>query len=83
MIGATAAFDIGHLKAYTTNGQRAPEDWAKIAAAKIVSVSDSAPPPIRDQAHAFRAQVERVIANYIRMALEEERSLLAAKIRSI
>jgi hypothetical protein len=74
---------IGHLRAFATNGQRSPEDWAKIAASKIVSVSDSAAQPIRDQAHAFRAQVERVIANYIRMALEEERSLLAAKIRSI
>jgi hypothetical protein len=83
MIGVTAAFDVGNLKAFATNGQRRPEEWAKIAAGKIVSASDSAAQPIRDQAHAYRNQIERVIANYIRMALEEERSFMASKIRSI
>jgi hypothetical protein len=42
MIGVTSQMTIGHLRAFATNGQRSPEDWAKIAASKIVSVSDSA-----------------------------------------
>ena len=80
MIGVSAAFQLGDVKAIATDGQRSPEKWAKIAAGKIISVSDSAPQPIRDQAHAFQARVQRVIQNYIEMALQEERSIVAARL---
>jgi hypothetical protein len=58
-----------------TNGRaRSPAEWAELAVRKVVTVSDSAPPPIRDQAHAFREQVRRVVENYIAMAVDERRS---------
>lgn len=83
MIGVSAAFQLGTVRAIATDGQRKPEEWAKIAAGKIISISDSAPQPLRDQAHAFQSRVERVIANYIQMALDEERAIVKAKIGSI
>jgi hypothetical protein len=82
VIGVTGAFQIGAVKAFATDGQRSPEDWACIAASKIISVSDQAPQPIRDQAHAFQSRVQRVIQNYIEMALQEERAVMAAKMRN-
>jgi hypothetical protein len=66
-----------HVYAVTTNGQRSPEGWAEIAVRKVITVADSAPAPIKNQAHAFAAQIERLFANYIRMAVEEERSMAA------
>jgi hypothetical protein len=80
MIGVSAAFQTDGVTAIATDGQRSPGDWAQIAAGKIVSVADTAPQPIRDQAHAFKSRVQRVIENYIEMALQEERAVMAAKL---
>lgn len=61
-----------------SNGQRSPEGWADLCVRKVVTVADTAPPVLREQAHAFRTQIERVVANYVRMAVEEERAYTAA-----
>lgn len=64
---------------YITNGRtRSPEEWAHLFSHKVVHVSNDAPQPIRDQAHAFQTAIERVFANYLRMALDEERAALIA-----
>jgi len=39
-----------------------PEEIAQRCADKIVQVSDTAPPAIRDQAHAFKTDVTNTIA---------------------
>jgi hypothetical protein len=70
------------VKIYATPGQRSPAGWAEIAVRKVIEVADTAPPPIRDQAHAFRARIERVFSDYIRMALNEERTLLAQELET-
>jgi hypothetical protein len=69
--------DVIDINVVATQGQRSPAGWAEIAIRKVIEVSDTAPQPIRDQAHAFRATIERVFANYIRMALQEERTFIA------
>ena len=54
------------FKIYTSNnGPLSAEQLAEMAANEIVSVSDDAPQPIRDQAHAFRGQIVKVITKYM------------------
>jgi hypothetical protein len=80
VIGVSAAFQIDGVKAIATNGQRSPAEWAQIASAKMIQVADTAPPAIRDQARAFEASLVRVMENYIRMAIDEDRAFLATKL---
>jgi hypothetical protein len=72
--------DAVNVNVIVTQGQRSPAGWAEIAVRKVISVADSAPQPIRDQAHAFAARIERVISHYIAMALNEERTFIALEL---
>ena len=53
-----------------------PEEIAQRCADKIVQVSDTAPPPIRDQAHAFKKEVANTIAFYMHEAVKSYRTTL-------
>lgn len=55
-------------------GGHEPEFWAERAAQRIVAVSESAPPEIRDQALAFRDHIEQVILRCIKEAIRSDRS---------
>lgn len=59
--------------ATSENGGHPPEFWAQQAAKKIVQVADTAPPAIKDQAIAFKDQVEHVILDYIKRAIRCDR----------
>jgi len=50
------------------------EDLAEACADKIVGVSDSAPPAIREQAKYFRQQIEKTIFEYLKRAAQSERA---------
>ena len=65
----------------TSEGGFDPEYWAERATRHIVSVSDQAPQPIRDQAYAFRDLVEKVVTHYMREAIRSDRTTLAAHLR--
>lgn len=59
----------------TTQGRGfTPEEVAERCAEKIVSVSETAPPVIRDQAVAFRGQIEALVAFYLREAVKSDRT---------
>lgn len=58
----------------TSNGGHPPDFWAKLAADRIVQVSDSAHPAIREQAVAFRKNVEQVILLYMKRAIQSDRT---------
>jgi hypothetical protein len=61
---------IGDLGVTTTNNRgHTIEEVADMATKKIVSVSDEAPAPIRDQAHAFEKVCKKVIAYYMQQAV--------------
>jgi hypothetical protein len=61
---------IGNLGVTTTNNRgHTIEEVADMATKKIVSVSDEAPAPIRDQAHAFEKVCKKVIAYYMQQAV--------------
>lgn len=60
---------------HTTNGRGfTPEETAARCADKLIFVSDSAPPEIRDQARAYKAGIEKVVAHYMRQAIASDRT---------
>ena len=61
---------VGNLGVTTTDYRgHTIEEGADMATKKIVSVSDEAPAPIRDQAHAFEKVCKKVIAYYMQQAV--------------
>jgi len=51
-----------------------PEEVAERCLSKIMSVSDSAPPAIRDQAHAFQENLRSVLVFYMKEAIKSDRT---------
>lgn len=65
----------------SNNGGLDLEQIAELAVDKIVYVSDYAPAPIQEQAHAFRKNVKSVLMFYLNMSAEQERATICNKIR--
>ncbi len=62
---------IGNLDVKITHGRgHTVEEIAEMATDKLVSVSDTAPEPIKAQAHAFRNSCQNIIAFYMREAIK-------------
>jgi hypothetical protein len=51
-----------------------PEEVAETCVDKIMSVSDTAPPAIRDQAMAYKKNMQAVIAHYMKEAIRSDRT---------
>lgn len=63
------------VQVHTTSGRGfTPEEVAARCADRLVAVSDTAPPVIRDQARAFKVQVEKTVAHYMREAIASDRT---------
>lgn len=58
----------------TNNRGFTPDELAEDCVAKIISVSDTALPGIRDQARAFERHMEKVVAYYMRQAIQSDRT---------
>jgi len=59
----------------TTEGRGfTPEEVAERCVEKLISVSDSAHPAIRDQAKAFQRHMEKVVAFYMRESIRSDRT---------
>jgi len=71
-IGMPADFKVDIMS--TENRGLTPEEISKMCMRKIMSVSDSAPPEIREQADAFRQQVEAVVLHYLKQAVSSDRT---------
>lgn len=73
---------LGTFKIHTTDNRgHTPEEVAHLCVDRLMSVSETAPPAIRDQALAFREQLLRVVAHYIKMGVEQDRETVCAKLR--
>jgi GTP cyclohydrolase III len=58
----------------TTSGRgQTPEEVAERCVNKLISVSDSAPQEIRDQALAYRASLLKVVTAYMKEAVTNDR----------
>ena len=56
----------------TDNRGQTPEEVAERCVNKIIGVSDNAHPAIREQAHAYRREMEKIIAIYMRQAIKSD-----------
>ena len=68
----TDPFDmsLGDLGVKTTHGRgHTFAEVAEMATDKLISVSDTAPEPIRAQAHAFKNRCRYIIAYYMKEAI--------------
>ena len=65
----------------TDNRGHTLEEVSDMAIDKIMSVSSKAPPVIRDQAEAFKRELKSVLLFYMKMAVEQDRATVCAKIR--
>ena len=58
----------------TDNRGQTPEEVAQRCVNKIIGISNNAHPAIKDQAHAYRLQMEKIIAIYMRQAIKSDRT---------
>lgn len=58
----------------TENRGFSPDELAEQCVSKIISVSETAPPAIRDQAAAFSRHIETLVAYYMRQAIHSDRT---------
>ena len=58
----------------TENRGFTPEEIAERCAKEIISVSMDAHPAVRDQALAFKTQIQRLVAAYMREAIQSDRT---------
>ena len=71
-IDLPAGFKVDVL---TTNKRgHSPEELAALCADRIVSVSETAHPALREQATAFKKSIEGLLVQYMRQAIASDRT---------
>ena len=71
MFSLDSETEVGNLSVTTTNNRgHTVEEVAEMATKRLVSISDEAPAPIREQAHAFRKACKQVVAYYMTEAIK-------------
>jgi|TARA_A100001391_G_scaffold169716_1_gene130637 hypothetical protein len=65
----------------TENRGFTPEELAQQCVEKVISVSDTAHPGIRDQARAFSKHVEKLVEYYMRQAIRSDRTTVCNAIK--
>jgi hypothetical protein len=60
--------------ATTFNKGHPPEFWARRCVERLIQVSENAPPEIREQALAFRDQMEHVVLFHVKRAIQSDRT---------
>jgi hypothetical protein len=58
----------------TDNRGLTPDELSEQCVQKIIAVSDSTHPAIRDQARAFSKHLEKLVAYYMRQAIHSDRT---------
>ena len=58
----------------THNKGLTPDELSEQCVQKIIAVSDSAHPEIRDQARAYSKHLEKLVAYYMRQAIHSDRT---------
>ena len=73
---------VGQVGVATSdNGGLSNEQISELATSKILSISENAPEPIKQQAHLFADNVRNLLQYYIELARKEERASICAKVR--
>ena len=80
MISVETGISINSVNVMTSNeGGLSSEQLTQLAMDKLLKVSDSAPPVIKEQAEAFKENLQKVVYYYIELARREERATIAHK----
>ena len=71
MFSLDSETEVGNLNVTTTNNRgHTVEEVAEMATNRLVSISDTAPAPIRAQAHAFKEACKHIITYYMNEAVK-------------
>ena len=82
MFTADMKINVGNVGVVTSNnGGHSPEQVAELCVDKIIAVSDQSHPAIQQQARAFRDQLLKIVAHYIKMGAQQDRATVCAKLR--
>jgi hypothetical protein len=74
---------VGSVNVKTSHqGGLKNEQIADLAVDKIASISDQAPPHVRQQAKLFKEQLKGIIHHYLLLARREERGTIIQALRS-
>jgi|TARA_Y100001951_G_C11079123_1_gene150355 hypothetical protein len=75
--GSVGAGEIGPVVVHTTNNRgHSPEEIAEMCVNKIMHVSQDAPLHVREQALAYRDKVKAVVVEYMKRAIQSDRTTL-------
>ena len=82
MFDISSFVSVGNIEVVTTDNKgHSIEEVAQMAANRIIYVANEAPPPIRDQAIAFKDTLKQTLIYYMRQAVEQDRATICAKLR--
>lgn len=65
----------------TQNRGMSPEEWVDLALSRILSISETTPMPIREQALAFQENLRALLLFYFKKVAKSERTTIAALLR--
>ena len=82
MISSSGGVLLGNIKAMAVSGRGfTPEELAEQALERIISVSASADPVIRQQAEAFREHIRAVLVAYGNQCIKSNHTTIANRLR--
>ena len=82
MFDISSSASVGNIEVLTTDNKgHSIEEVAQMAADRILYIADEAPPPIRDQAIAFKNSLKQTLIYYMQQAVEQDRATICAKLR--
>ena len=77
MFDVEVSASLGNFEVQTTSGRgHTPEELAKNAIAKIISISEDTDPALKQQAEAFREKMFHVIVHALKQAVKSDRTTL-------
>ena len=80
MISVSSDINVNSVNVMTSaEGGLSSEQLTELAMDKVMRVSNTAPPAIKEQAVMFRANLQKVMYHYIELARREERATIAYK----
>jgi|TARA_R110000824_G_scaffold55820_3_gene153485 hypothetical protein len=82
MLAVDAGITLGEAVVRTSDGGGfSPDEVAEMAVEKIIHVSDGTIAPLRDQAHAFKENIQAILRYYMKFAIEQDRATVCAELR--
>ena len=80
MLNISGSINVNPVNVMTSDeGGHSSEQIVELAMDKILRVSDTAPPVIKEQAEVFQSNIRHVLYHYLELARKEERASIAHK----